>query len=104
MPKKKHIIVKVNGIEHKTELISDVQRFIENKAITSFIDAANDGIKRNLNDVWLDYYKGLYTKEEMRELYRLMGYSVCGYDEIFGTSGMRTWKPADKIENPLWDK
>jgi len=37
----------------------------------------------DLNMLWRLYESGLFTEEEMREFYQLIGYSVSGYYEIF---------------------
>lgn len=50
----------------------------------------------DLNRLCLDYQKGKFTKEEYMDFYRGIGYSVCGFAEIFGDDV--------DIENPVWGK
>lgn len=38
---------------------------------------------------------GYISKKAKRKIYQNVGYSVCGYAEIF---------PKDEIENPVWDE
>jgi hypothetical protein len=60
-----------------------VQRFKMNAAVRWCVDHVS------LNALWI---AGL-PKNDVRALYRMMGYSVCGYADVF---------PGDKIENPTW--
>jgi hypothetical protein len=38
----------------------------------------------NLNDLWIDYYRGRFTCEELMKFYMGIGYSLSGYAEVFG--------------------
>jgi hypothetical protein len=38
----------------------------------------------NLNDLWVDFQVGKMPVEDMATVYRMMGYSLCGFVEIFG--------------------
>ena len=38
----------------------------------------------NLNDLWVDFQIGKMPVEDMATVYRMMGYSLCGFVEIFG--------------------
>ena len=38
----------------------------------------------NLNDLWVDFQIGNMPVEDMATVYRMMGYSLCGFIEIFG--------------------
>ena len=58
------------------------KRFVPNPVVRDLLDAARDGHKRDLNDIWIDYCNGRYTKAEMREFYQLINYSISGYEEI----------------------
>lgn len=99
----------INGIQHQT-IIDDqgVQRFRQNKIIRDLLDNSTSAgpeskpfpgypraQKLGLNEVAIRVGNGTYTENDKRELYRLIGYSICGYAEIFED---------DIIENPLWDK
>lgn len=58
------------------------RRFAGNPVVRDLLDAARDGRTLDLNAIWVDYCRSRYTKEEMREFYQLLGYSVSGYEEI----------------------
>lgn len=90
------ITIRVSGKKHETILDEHgVQRFRINRIIADLLDVATEGGKLDLNEIHRRVWQGLYTQEERRELYRLIGYSVCGYAEIFET---------DTIRNPLWEE
>jgi hypothetical protein len=78
--------VEVSGKRYPT-IIDDhgVQRFRTNKAVKFAIDAID------MNVLWMSNP----PKNHLREMYRMIGYSVCGYAEIF---------PGDSISNPMWKK
>jgi len=38
----------------------------------------------NLDDMWKAYQQGAFTTEQFQLFYRQMGYSLCGYDEVWG--------------------
>ena len=95
------ITIKINGIEFETFIDDDnVQRF-PSKNFARYI-----GDNINLNKLWKDFWeKKLFSLDELQQFYRDMGYSVGGFDEVFGISGTRNFKGKGevKIENPLWD-
>ena len=70
-----------------------VQRFPENRIIRDLLDTARNGLKLDLNEIVIRASKGIYCKEEMHEFYRLLGYSVHGFEEIFED---------DNISSDLW--
>lgn len=84
---------KINGVKYDTVLVDKVQRFQENRIIRDLVDAAKDGKKLNLNDIAVRAAQGAYCKAEMHELHRLIGYSVCGFSEVFED---------DKIDSSMW--
>lgn len=87
-------VVKISGKPYKTVIDEKgVQRFPENRIVSALLDAASSGRKMDMNDIARMTAMGEFTVKERRELYRLIGYSVCGYSEIF---------PGDTIVNPLW--
>ena len=57
----------------------------------------------SLNDFWHDFHKGRFTCEELMKFYMGIGYSLCGYGEVFGQkeasdlklSGARVRTPED---------
>jgi len=86
--------IKVNGVVHAT-VIDDqgTQRFPENKVVRLLYDAASlRGY--NLNDLAIAI-RDRHHDDDWRAFYRFLGYSVCGYADVFDD---------DVIENPLWDK
>lgn len=98
------VTIKINGKEIETVIDKGgVQRLPSNRIFRYLIcDGGSykksDGFnlaKFDLNALWIDMHNKKYTKVEVRQLYQNIGYSVCGYAEVF---------PRDKIENPLWDK
>ena len=56
-----------------------VVRFKENPIVRSLVEAAKEGRKIDLNDIWSMGFKD----EDLREFYQLIGYSVSGYGGIF---------------------
>jgi hypothetical protein len=102
--------VTVDGKVYPTEIVDGVQRFVENKAVSWFVDQATwlnpdepDPIKRgtidpkskaNLNTLALAYHlQTKFTKREYMEFLMMLGYSVCGFADAV---------PKAEISNPLW--
>ena len=52
----------------------------------------------DLNTIWIDFQKVKYTLDEMMELYRLNGYSVFGFWEVFGWEVNTCDKGFDPVE------
>lgn len=84
---------------HEHEVIEDEQgtvRWKVNPAVRAIID------KTNLNDLWILFMSMGLTKnsEEVRKLYRDMGYSLSGYWEIFywdmNNEDAKKYKPKKK--------
>ncbi len=93
------IKVKINGKEYDTIIDTDnVQRFPINKLIRHLVDTK----QVDLNNLCIDCEKGKFTLHEYQEFYMGMGYSICGFDEIFGINGNLEESQQAKIENPLW--
>lgn len=93
----------VNG-EPVTTIIDDngTQRFIENGVVRWLVDAN----VISLNDMCLAYHKDQFNLDDYMEFYMSLGYSVCGFEEIFGEgSGVadRSGAPVD-ILNPVWER
>lgn len=53
------------------------ERFRKNRIIIKYIPP------QLLNDISRDRQLGLYTLDEVKELYRLIGYSISGYTDVF---------------------
>lgn len=84
----------INRKRYPTVTVDKVQRFRSNRIIRDLLDSATNGRKLDLNQIVTNASNGLYCKEEMHELYRLIGYSVCGFSECF---------PDDSVNSDLWE-
>lgn len=81
------IPIKINGQEIVTVIDSrGVQRLPHDPSL----DAEMNGY---LNRRAVLAARGIVSEDFRRFVYQNIGYSVCGYSEIF---------PCDEIENPLW--
>lgn len=61
----------------------ETPKFRPNRIVDNLLDAASKGAKFDLNAIWGKAGNGDYCKEEMLEFYRLIGYTMSGYSEIF---------------------
>jgi len=69
---------------HVVETIDGVERFRRNRIINDLVDAARVGkVGRNLSQITVAVDRGTYTHEERAELYRLIGYSIDGFADVF---------------------
>lgn len=94
------IIVTVNGKEYTTIIDkNNVQRFHTNALIRHLVSSK----QVDLNTLCIDLQKGKFTLNEYQQFYMGMGYSVCGFDEIFGLNSLLTEEDKAIIENPLWN-
>jgi len=66
-----------------------VPAFRPNRIVEDLLDAASKGVKFDLNAIWGQAFKGAYCKEEMLEFYRLIGYTMSGYSEIFAPEDLK---------------
>lgn len=82
---------------HKLDTVDGVLRFRRNRIINDLVDAAS-GIRApgpmDLNAIKVRTDRGGYTVEEMKELYRLTGYTVSGFDDVF---------PSEDAEREAYD-
>lgn len=86
------IVVKINGVEIETVIDErGVQRLPRNKVIDFMMDCHF----HNYNWLAEEVYKGRFSQEERRMIYQNVGYSLCGYMDVF---------TEDEVENPLWDE
>ena len=90
------IMIKIDGKKIQTIIgDDDVQRLPHNKVLGYLVRGQEDGKTFDLNKLWIMHGHGLFSDEDIRFVYQNIGYSVCGYAEVFED---------DKIENPVWDK
>lgn len=83
------ITIKINGEEIETRIDGqDVQRLPCDKGLAIAMEG-------QYNWLWQVHQLGYISKKKMRKIYQNIGYSVCGYSEIF---------PKDEIENPAWEE
>lgn len=94
-PKSDGSYATINRKRYPTVMVDKVQRFPENRIIRDLVDAVRDGQKLDFNEIARRADQGKYCKAEMHELYRLIGYSVCGFSEVFET---------DSVGSSMWDK
>lgn len=86
------IPITINGYQVMTVIDNNnVQRFPRVCQIAELVDAAV--IDLNQLAIATKKVRPKVSVETRRWLYRAMGYSITGYEEIF---------PRDIIENPLW--
>jgi hypothetical protein len=57
----------------------DVLRFKANRCVKYYIDS-NEGL---LNNMWAAARKHKWPKSHLRKFYRMMGYSLSGYLDVF---------------------
>ena len=88
----KNIEVIIDGKKFPTILDDQgVQRFPVNGLYRHLVDSK----QVDLNRLSIDFQKGLFSREDYMEFYRGIGYSVCGFLEIFEDA---------EIQNPLWEQ
>ena len=84
--------IKINGeIVHTFMDNQGVQRLNRNPLLCSMLEFCQEG-GYGLNEMWIDFEGDL---DILRLLYQNIGYSVCGYAEVFSD---------DEIENSLWKR
>lgn len=86
--------IKVNGETFETIIDENcVQRFPDNRFVSLLMtNGMNHGL--SYNELAVMAARGMITQDERRQIYRITGMSVSGYQDVF---------PQDKIKNPLWD-
>lgn len=102
------IEVKLNGKPYQTHIDEHgVQRFVANKALSNIVHGlvglyGRIGYREfealglyGLNELSLDYHRGLIPQQDMIDLYTQMGYSVSGFCDLSYFQDL-------EIENPLW--
>lgn len=102
------IEVKLNGRPYPTHIDEHgVQRFVANEAISLIVGSIVNLYSRvgyrefesyrlfSLNEIAVQYHRGLIPLEDMIGLYTQMGYSVDGFLDLSYFQGL-------EIENPRW--
>ena len=93
VPPPREVTVKINGVSIITRYDKHgTQRLPSNRYLSTLVDK---GII-NLDDLCIkaEADDTARTAQARRWLYQNIGYSVCGYSEVF---------PEDDIDNPSWD-
>jgi len=71
----------------QAEIIRDKDetlRFRRNKVIDYVVQCSHDIPLIDLNQIGRLYHSGLFSVHDVMEYYMLMGYSLCGFEEVFG--------------------
>lgn len=76
------------------------QRFFANEVVRHLIDSESI----SLNDLRMDLHHKKFSLQAYKDFYISMGYSVGGFDEIFGASSGVSEETGHVTEifNPLW--
>ena len=97
------IVILVNGEPVETVIDNHgTQRFIENEAVAWLLDTG----QIDLNRMFLAFHRGHFSLEAYMEFYMSLGYTVCGFEEIFGEGSGVADKTGQVVEilNPIWDR
>lgn len=100
------ICILLDGAPVDTEIDDHgTQRFIQNDVIDWLIRSG----QIDLNKLWVDYYTNTdctISREALMEFYQAIGYSVCGFDEVFGPSSsfVDNGNVPCEILNPVWEQ
>lgn len=57
-------------------------RFVENRIVRDLYDAAKAAGVMDMNSICIDAHKGKYTDQEQMQFAQLIGYSLCGFEEL----------------------
>jgi len=78
-----------------------VQRFVENEVVCWLLNTH----QIDLNSVCLNFLRGKFSLEDYMEFYMSLGYSVSGFEEVFGASSSVADNTGKAVEilNPLWE-
>lgn len=96
-----YIMILVDNMPVLTQIDEHgVQRFRKNSVIRHLVDSG----MVDLNTLVLDFIAGKFSGVDYQEFYQGLGYSVCGFDELFGpgSAWVDNGNPPVKIFNPLW--
>jgi hypothetical protein len=82
--KRKRLSHSYPASQHAIDEVGGVIRYRRNRIINDLVMAANDGkVGLDLNRITVKVARGEYTEAERAELYRLIGYSVSGFEDVF---------------------
>lgn len=74
-------------------------RWKENRLISHLLEGASRG-GLDLNQLYMDLMKGIYTVEERMKVHMQMGYSLSGFGEVFGQHEADEYDLPDLLEKP----
>ena len=60
--------------------INKEKRFKPTRIVGFLLDTSKVG----LNELWQMHNRQIFTNDEMKEFYQLLGVSICCYEEVFG--------------------
>lgn len=96
------IVILVDGQPVETVIDEHgTQRFIENGVVSWLFDNG----KLDLNSMGLAFSRGDFSLDAYMEFYMSLGYTVCGFQAIFGEHSDvadQTGQPVE-ILNPVWE-
>jgi hypothetical protein len=69
------------------ETNAHIWRFKHNALMRAMIE--DDGFRVSLNDIWIKYARKRFTSEELMKFYMQIGYSLCGFCDIFDSNEIK---------------
>lgn len=78
-----------------------IDRYEENKIITHLLDKAGPAY---LNELWKLAWQWEFSRKEMRQFYKLIGISKCGYRDVWFDNIPNEVKETKVNINPEWQK
>ena len=76
------------------------RKFEGNRIVKHLLSVAKSGNKADLNLIWEMYSDGLFTRNELKELYQLMGFPISGYLELFEEDDETVYVSSPDIQRP----
>lgn len=67
------------------------------EGIPPYCKSTNARASIDLNNLWLDYSAKVYSMEELMKYYMQIGYSLCGYSEVFEQRTAKEFKLPDAL-------
>lgn len=79
-------IATVNGKKYKTVFDEGgVERFSKNRVVAMVFQSAQAGRKFRMDDIARWHENDAFSRAEVQQFYRLIGYTVAGFSSIFDT-------------------